>query len=347
MSEKHAGMDTLVTSSLQRVGPLAHLPAILAEHGVDIEAILAGLPCTAADIRPETFLPIEVISTILERTAAHPGLGDIGLRLARAMDHTILGPIGHLMASCATLREALMTYVGLQIANSTAAAAYLHPLAEDFALGFGIYASGRVSPHIYDASLAVGCNMVRELTGGAVGPVEVLLSRPVPRDLEAYRRAFHCPVRFNESQACLIIAGRDMDCPLPTANAARRSTLLQALQQQMAARPKGFAERVRHVLRPLLLAGSASHRQVAEQLGVHPRTLGRRLDGEGCTFEQLKDEVRLSVARELLSTSEIGVSDIAASLGYATPSAFVRAFRRWTGSSPSAWRRALSHNDGV
>ena len=341
-------MDIRVASPpLQRVGPLAQLPVILAEHGVDIGPILAGLPLTAADIRPETFLPIEVISTILDRTAAHPGLGDIGLRLARAVNHTILGPIGHLMASCRTLREALATYVAVQIANSTAAAAYLQPFGEDFAVGFGIYASGRVSHHIYDTSLATGCNMVRELTGGAVGPVEVLLSRPVPRDPEPYRRAFRCPVRFNESQSCLIIAGRDMACPLPTADAARRSALMLALQQQMAAQPKGFAERVRHVLRPLLLAGNASHRQVAEQLRVHPRTLGRRLDGEGCTFEQLKDEVRLTVARELLSTSEIGVSDIATTLGYATPSAFVRAFRRWTGSSPSAWRRAARHNGGV
>ena len=67
--------------------------------------------------------------------------------------------------------------------------------------------------------------------------------------------------------------------------------------------------------------------------------MGRRLEEEGVTFEQLKDEVRLAVSRELLARTEIAVSDVAAALGYATPSAFVRAFRRWTGSSPSAWRK--------
>jgi AraC-like DNA-binding protein len=53
----------------------------------------------------------------------------------------------------------------------------------------------------------------------------------------------------------------------------------------------------------------------------------------------LKDEVRLAVARELLARTDIAISDVAAALGYATPSAFVRAFRRWTGGSPSAWRK--------
>ena len=67
--------------------------------------------------------------------------------------------------------------------------------------------------------------------------------------------------------------------------------------------------------------------------------MGRRLEAEGVTFEQLKDEVRLAVSRDLLARTEMAVSDVAAALGYATPSAFVRAFRRWTGKSPSLWRR--------
>ena len=79
---------------------------------------------------------------------------------------------------------------------------------------------------------------------------------------------------------------------------------------------------------------------------MHPRTMGRRLEEEGVTFEQLKDEVRLATARELLARTDIAVSDVAATLGYATPSAFVRAFRRWTGGSPSAWRKA-HRTDGV
>ena len=333
-------MSVSASSPAQRVGPLAQLPAVLAEHGVALEEILDGLPVAAPDLRPELFLPISVISAMLDRVAAHEGLSAIGLLLAKAQNHAVLGPAGQLMASCETLGSALGTFVAVQMANSTAAAAYLHPVGDDFALGFGIYAPELPSCHIYDVAAATACNVVHDLTGGAVRPQEVLLSRPVPPDLDLYSRHFRCPVRFNDGQTCLILSARDMGFKLPSANAKLRENLLMALQQQLAQQPQGFAVRVKHALRPLLLAGSASHHQVAAHLNMHPRTMGRRLEEEGLTFELLKDEVRLAVSRELLARTDIAVSDVAATLGYATPSAFVRAFRRWTGSSPSAWRKA-------
>jgi AraC-like DNA-binding protein len=315
------------------------LPTVLAEHAVTLDEILDGLPVAAQDLRPELFLPIRVISAIMDRVAAHEGLSKIGLLLAKAQNYAVLGPVGQLMASCETLGSALGTYVALQMTNSTAAAAYLHPVGDDYALGFGIYAPELPSSHIHDVAAAMACNIVHDLTGSAVRPQEVLLSRPVPSDPEVYHRYFRCPVRFNDGQTCLILSARDMAFRLPSANAKLRENLLAALQRQLAQQPQGFAARVKHALRPLLLSGSASHRQVAKHLNTHPRTMGRRLEAEGFTFEQLKDEVRLAVARELLARTDIAISDVAAALGYATPSAFVRAFRRWTGGSPSAWRK--------
>ena len=333
-------MSSMASQPLQRVGPLARLPAILAAHDVDFAEVMDGLPHAAEDLRPDLQLPISTISIILDRAAEHAGLSEIGLLIAQAQNHKALGPVGQLMMSCETLGSALGTYVSLQMANSTAGAAYLHPVGDDYALGFGIYAPELPSSHIYDVSAAVGLNMVRDLTGGAVQVAEVLLSRPTPRNAEAYWRFFGCPVRFNEGQTCLILPGRSMGFKLPTADARLRESLLTALQRQLTHQPQGFAARVKHALRPMLLAGSASHRQVAAHLNMHPRTMGRRLEEESLTFEQLKDEVRLAVSRELLARTDIAVSDVAAALGYATPSAFVRAFRRWTGSSPSAWRKA-------
>lgn len=326
--------------AMQRVGPAARLPALLAAHGARIDAVLEGLDVTEADLRPEVQLPIGVISTILDRAAAQEGLAELGLLLAAPQNHLALGLIGQLMESCETLGSALGTFAALQISNSTAAAVYLHPAGEDYALGFGVYAPELPSSHIHDISAAMGHNMVRDLTGGAVRPVDVLLSRPVPRAPDAYRRYFQCPVRFNEQQTCIILPGRAMEFRLPTANAAVREQLLTTLQQRLARQPQGFSTRVKHALRPMLLAGTASHREVAAHLNLHPRTMGRRLEEEGVTFEQLKDEMRLAVARELLARTDVAVSDVAAALGYATPSAFVRAFRRWTDSSPSAWRQS-------
>lgn len=337
-------MSSPSSPALQRVGPLALLPGVLASHGVSVDAVLEGLSLSAVDLRPDMQLPISTISTILDRAAGYPGLEQVGLLLAEAQNHQALGPVGQLMMSCETLGSALGTFVALQMANSTAAAAYLLPVGEDYALGFGIYAPDLPSSQIYDVSAAVGYNMVRDLTGGAVQASEVLLSRPAPRNPEPYRRFFGCPVRFNEAQNCLILPGRSLGFKLPTADARLRERLIIALQQQIA-QTQGFAARVRHAIRPLLLAGDASHKRVAAHLNLHPRTMGRRLEEEGVTFEQLKDEVRLAASRELLARTELAVSDVATALGYATPSAFVRAFRRWTGKSPSVWRRETRIQD--
>lgn len=333
-------MSTNAPAAVQRVGPVAQLPALLRAHGVPVAAVLEGLPVIEGDLRPEVQMPISVISALLDRAAAYPGLAEVGLLLGKTQNHTVLGLAGQLMSSCETLGSALGTFVALQITNSTAGAAYLHPSGEDYAFGFGVYAPELPSSQIYDVSAAIGCSLLRDLTGGAVRPIELLLSRPTPANPGVYERLFGCPVRFNEGQTCLILPGRSMGFKLPTADARLRESLLNALQRQLAGQPPPFAVRVKHALRPLLLAGRASHRQVAAHLNVHPRTMGRRLEAENATFEQLKDEVRLVTSRDLLARTDMAISDVAAALGYATPSAFVRAFRRWTGGSPSTWRRA-------
>lgn len=330
----------LTSRPTQRIGAVAKLPAVLEAHGALLEPVLEGLSLTRADLRPETQLPIAVISIILDRAAALPGLSEIGLLLAEAQGPQVLGLAGEIMMSCDTLGSALGTMAAFQLSNSTAAATYLHPVGEDYALGFGVYAPELPSGHIYDTAAALGFNFVRTLTAGAVRPAELLLSRAMPARPDVYRKFFQCPVRFNESQTCMILPGRSMSFALPTANAPLRGKLLIALQEQLARQPIGFKGRVKHVLRPMLLAGKASHTEVAAHLNLHPRTLGRRLEEENATFEQLKDEVRTAVAQELLARTRIAVSDAAVALGYATPSAFVRAFRRWTGSTPTVWRKA-------
>jgi AraC-like DNA-binding protein len=99
-----------------------------------------------------------------------------------------------------------------------------------------------------------------------------------------------------------------------------------------------MAAHVRHLLRPQLLTGQAGMEDVAGRLGLHPRTLRRRLQQEDTSFEILKDEVRHGAARELLMLGALGIADIAFTLDYASVSAFTHAFRRWSGMSPGRWR---------
>ena len=74
-------------------------------------------------------------------------------------------------------------------------------------------------------------------------------------------------------------------------------------------------------------------------LAMHRRTLNRRLKAQGMTFQEILDQVRYEVARELLAETQVAIDDIAAALGYASVSPFVRSFGRWSGTTPGRWRR--------
>jgi AraC-like DNA-binding protein len=78
--------------------------------------------------------------------------------------------------------------------------------------------------------------------------------------------------------------------------------------------------------------------QAAKRLNLHRRTLSRRLRAQGTSFQRVLDGVRFEVACELLADAARPTSEVAARLGYAEPSAFGRAFRRWSGTSPLRWR---------
>ena len=99
-----------------------------------------------------------------------------------------------------------------------------------------------------------------------------------------------------------------------------------------------FRREVEAIVEPLLAAGDANIDRVARELGVSRQTLYRRLKAEGVTFEQLLDELRHRLALKLLRDEQMAVKQASWRLGFSDPAAFSRAFKRWTGSSPSAAR---------
>ena len=91
----------------------------------------------------------------------------------------------------------------------------------------------------------------------------------------------------------------------------------------------------------LLTTGPLTMRRVANELGTSSRTLQRRLSEHALTFRMAQAAVRLKVARELLRETEMPVHEVAARLGYRKPGAFARAFTRWTGQTPRAYRQSV------
>jgi AraC-like DNA-binding protein len=111
----------------------------------------------------------------------------------------------------------------------------------------------------------------------------------------------------------------------------------------MAQRTKGSEPgpaRVRAVIAGLALSGAISLEETSERLGTSPRTLQRRLNERGTSFWSIVEKCRFEIAGALLRETDLKVQEIARRIGYSTPSAFARAFTKWAGASPSAYRKA-------
>lgn len=99
-----------------------------------------------------------------------------------------------------------------------------------------------------------------------------------------------------------------------------------------------LTEHLRRVLRTQLLRDACSAADIARLFSMHRRTMSRHLHTEGLAFRQVADDVRFEIACELLAKTDMALGQVAAALRYSELSAFTRAFRRWSGKTPSAWR---------
>lgn len=325
----------------QRASALVHLPKMLAEAGIPFAAVLDGTGIGVEDLAPDRFVPYSAVLEILDRAARFTGCEHFGLRLGKRQTLAALGPLGRLMRCAPTLGVALADFARFQISNSTGSTVYAFRTPMEFAFGYAIYDVGdRASIQIHDLVLSTGCSLVAELTGGRVRPVEAWTMRPPPADRTPFLSIADGPVLFGQQQTTLFFRPDAAAFRLPGADFAARASALAEVEALLALVPGGISGEVRHAIRALMVMGKYGLPDVAAHLGYHPRTLRRRLAGEGTAFLALRDNVRHAVARELLSLTVVPIGDISLALGFATHSAFDRAFHRWSGETPLDWRKA-------
>lgn len=156
-----------------------------------------------------------------------------------------------------------------------------------------------------------------------------------------YRLFFGAPVRFRQPKSLLAFDEAFLKLPAIRDERALKDFLRQAPANILVRyrHDAGLAARVRAYLRETPPPSWLSFEDLARRLRLSAPSMRRRLKAEGQTYRDIKDEVRRSLAVDWLGGSRRGVGDIAADLGFSEPSAFHRAFRKWTGKSPGAFRR--------
>lgn len=184
--------------------------------------------------------------------------------------------------------------------------------------------------------------LARAFTGVAWNPLEVHFTSAEPPHATAHRAFFRAPVRFGCARAEVHIGLESLRLPLLKADAATvaffEPYIDKILRSDLVAR--GLVDHVKQVIGDGLRGDAPTLERVAAQLNTSGRTLRRRLSAEGQTFQALLDETRFSLAKQHIESGRLSLPEISFLLGFSEPSAFHRAFRRWTGTTPQSYARA-------
>jgi AraC-like DNA-binding protein len=331
-----------VTDGAVRTGPLLGVPGLLRELGQDPDIVLAaaGLDPHILD-DPEGVIDFSAVGRLMQQCVEATGCPHFGLLWGQRTGISGMGLVGMLGQHSPDLGTAVRNVILYFHIHDRGAVPRLTVSDGRALVGYTIYQpAAEATAQIYDGVIAITNNVLRTLYGPGWQPSEVLLARAKPLDAEPYRKVFRAPMRFGAEQSAVVFPAAWLSHPIPGAD----PTLLKKIHDRIAAVDSigggDIVVQVRRILCNLVMSGEASMDAVAAIFSVHRRTLNRRLRERGVTFRQLFEEVRRQLARQLLRDTDLPVLTIAETLGYGDAPAFTRAFRRWCGTTPSAWRAA-------
>lgn len=269
------------------------------------------------------------------------GREDIGLLMGLHSQASHLGLPG-VTAQCApTLAQAFDTLVRferLTSQNYRGHSSFLAPATRFYSIS----PYNRYNLFVVDSALASRMHLARQLAGDAAQLREVHIEFPAPAYAEQYEMIFGCPVLFEQAHNQLLWEPASLELPLRQSAPGTHAQLLQLCQQQLheLTRHRHLRERVEEILSPQLHSQLPGLDEVAAQLGLPAWTLRRRLKAEaGTRFQDIIDEIRRDLALSYIRDTETALGEIAFLLGFSSPAAFQRAFKRWTSVAPGQYRR--------
>lgn len=197
------------------------------------------------------------------------------------------------------------------------------------------------APASHELCWALVARQLRELSTVPFRLIAVELAHRAPGDVAAYRGWFEAPVVFGADRTQLVIPIAALGASLVSSDPKLLAILTRAADDLARKAPTAatLTAQVKRVLREALRSDDATIDHVAGKLGLASRSLQRRLKDEGAAFQTVREDVRRELAQRYLDDN-LSISEIAFLLGFSEPSAFFRAFKRWTGRTPLESRRA-------
>jgi len=330
---------------------------VLAEEGIDIEQLLLEVGIDSESLkREEPEISIErtsEFSKIVRKYSKDPA---VMLKAGAAMNISTYGILGYAMMCSPTLTDA-----------KRLAERYAEIIGDIFVTANHIEKDGRIietyasayptkkiriekNPSAHDLNqatidsieiyLASDLTICRNLMGNDFCFQEIYLNYEDPGYREEYEKIFQCPIHFNHDRVMSVFDARFIKRALPLYNPITLNTCLKICEeffsQQLNAR--SLTSKIRQIL-VNESATSLTLDGIAEYFDVSPRTLRRHLKEQGTSFQEIINSVRKDLAAKLLKDTTLSIEQIADKLRFSDAANFRNAFKRWTGTPPSSYRK--------
>jgi AraC-like DNA-binding protein len=312
--------------------------------GVDCRTIFRELSMDYAALDdPDARFPQDGMTRLWQRAVELSGNPAIGLNMAKVVRPASFHVVGYALMSSRTLKDGFARLVRYQRIIGEGSDLNFRPSGNGYELTLAIHGDRLpAARQSIEASLAYALAFCRWITGKPIRPQQVWFQGDPPADLEPFQQVFQGPLKFNGDHYGLLLDRADMEMPLPTAN----ESLAQLHDRFAGEYLARFSEsrvthQARQVLCRLLPRGEPKRETVAQALHLSQHTLQRRLQDEGTSFQQLLDDTRRELAEQYLAQPKLTLLEVAYLLGFADPSNFFRAFRRWFSITPSEYRARL------
>jgi AraC-like DNA-binding protein len=333
------------------VSSLTNIINVAAAAGVTPEELCLDAGLDLSTLKDsENRIPFTQLLRFFEHAAGLTRDAAFGLHVGEQGNPKLFGILGYVAINSQTFGEALNRLIRFQQIRTKAYKFSVEITGSNVHLAY-IYQTPRISPeecrHDAEETLCSVMKFGRMMTGVEWIAREVHFEHARPENISEHERIFRAPVRFGKLVTQLIFDSAFLTTPLVEADLTLGSLLERQAEELLAKSPdddeRAFVNQVQRLMRENLGSGEMRIETICQKLNIGSRTLQRKLREENTSFQKLLEETQSELSKFYLRQPEIAICEISYLLGFSQSSAFHRAFRRWTGLTPKAFRSEHKH----
>lgn len=329
--------STISVKAVGKIASAASLAGVAPEklyHAVGLDPLLIN--------DPDNRLPFSQLVALYEQGARLTGDDAFGLHVGERTSVKMFDLVGYAVINSPTLGDALKRAVRYHSIWSDGAEFKLETDGRFVSLAYHyVDLNGALCRQDSEMTMSLIVNFGRQVTGIDWALHEVRFQHAQPADTSEHERIFRAQLSFDRPAAEIIFESEVLQLPLVEADPNLCAVLDRHAEELLAKLPRrgGLIDEVRTLLSQAVTGGGdASLEAIAQHLSISPRTLQRKLKEEHSSHQDLLDEMRRNLSARYLREPEMAICEVAYLLGFSEPSAFHRAFRRWTGMTPREYR---------